>query len=219
MTSSLCLSAWYIFGNYQFWAAYLTDETYAPGSSVGFAGDRGAIIHHITAGHCADRRCAICAARALNRLRHSLGKPAVKALVCSVLAAPLLVLIGYSTSLSPAFRALLPVDPSALKSASTLAIHLAEQIAFYAAWEFHFRGFLQQALKNTSGLATAICVQTLVSTLAHFGKPAPEVFGAIIGGLIWAPLAWHTRSLLAGIFQHWLLGASLDYFIFRSTAV
>jgi membrane protease YdiL (CAAX protease family) len=140
------------------------------------------------------------------------------ALVGSVLATPLLVLIGYSTSRSPAFRAFYPVDPSALRSASALAIHLAEQIAFYAAWEFHFRGFLQQALKNTSGLATAICVQTLVSTLAHFGKPAPEVFGAIIGGLLWGTLAWRTKSLLAGIFQHWLLGASLDYFIFRSTA-
>jgi uncharacterized protein len=59
-------------------------------------------------------------------------------------------------------------------------------------------------------------VQTLVSTLAHFGKPAPEVFGAIVGGFFWGALAWRTRSLLPGIYQHWLLGAVLDFSIFRS---
>ena len=216
-TSSICLSFWYVFGNYQYWAAYLTDETYASG---------GAMVSPAVAALFSTILLLGIVPIAVVRyvLREPLTDYGIRlgnlrlALVCSVLAAPPLVLIGYFSSQSPAFRAFYPVDPSALRSASTLATHLAEQIAFYAAWEFHFRGFLQQSLKNTSGLATAICVQTLVSTLAHFGKPAPEVFGAIIGGLIWGALAWRTRSLLAGIFQHWLLGASLDYFIFRSTA-
>jgi len=74
---------------------------------------------------------------------------------------------------------------------------------------------LQSGVSRRTGIATAICVQTLVSTLAHFGKPGAEVFGAIIGGLLWGALAWRTRSLLAGWFQHWLLGASLDFFICR----
>jgi membrane protease YdiL (CAAX protease family) len=59
-------------------------------------------------------------------------------------------------------------------------------------------------------------VQTLVSLPAHFGKPAPEVFGAIVGGFLWGALAWRTRSLLAGIYQHRLPGAALEFFIFRA---
>ena len=171
LTSSICLSFWYVFGNYQYWAAYLTDETYAPGGATISPAVAALFSTILLLGI-----VPIAVVRYL--LREPLTDYGIRwgnlrfALVCSVLAAPLLVLIGYFASLSPAFRAFYPVDPSALRSISAFAIHLAEQIAFYAAWEFHFRGFLQQALKNTSGLATAICVQTLVSTLAHFGKPA-----------------------------------------------
>jgi uncharacterized protein len=215
LTSSVCLAAWHVFGNYQFWAAYLTDETYAPADS--------AITPAIAA---LLATVLLLGVVPLLVVKFVLGEQwsdyGIRwgnlrfALVCSLLATPLIVLVGYGSSQSPAFQAVYPTDPAARKSAANLAIHMIEQLAFYAAWEFHFRGFLQHALEKRSGSATAIWVQTLVSTLAHFGKPAPEVFGAIAGGLLWGALAWRTRSLLAGIYQHWLLGAALDVFIFRT---
>ena len=110
------------------------------------------------------------------------------AAICSLLAVPLIVLIGYCSSQSPAFQAVYPINPARAKSATNLAMHLVEQLSLYAAWEFHFRGFLQHALQKQSGIATAIWVQTLASTLAHFGKPAPEVFASIVGGVLWAHL-------------------------------
>ena len=87
------------------------------------------------------------------------------------------------------------------------------QLFWLAAWEFHFRGFLQCGLGKSFDIPLGIMVQTLASALAHFGKPGAEVFGSILGGLLWGALAWRTRSLLASTFQHWLLGASLDFFL------
>jgi uncharacterized protein len=217
LTSSLCLAAWHLLGNYQFWATYLTDETYAPGVTYISAGTAALVATVVLLG-------IVPLLVVKSVLRERLFDYGVRsgnwrfALICSLLATPLMVLIGYSSSRSPAFEAVYPTDPAALKSLANLAIHLVEQLAFYAVWEFHFRGFLQRALEKNSGIATAIWVQTLASMLAHFGKPAPEVFGAIIGGLLWGALAWRTRSLMAGIYQHWLLGAALDFFIFRSAA-
>ncbi len=89
------------------------------------------------------------------------------------------------------------------------------QLFWLAAWEFHFRGFLQNGVGKSFTVPLGIMVQTLASALAHFGKPGAEVFGSIIGGLLWGALAWRTRSLLASTFQHWLLGASLDFFLCR----
>jgi membrane protease YdiL (CAAX protease family) len=215
LTSSVCLSTWYIVGNSRFWTEYLSGTTYVPSDSA-FTPAVAALVATIML-------LGIVPLLVVKFVLHErLFDYGVRlgnwrfALICSLLTTPLMVLIGYSSSRSPAFQAVYPTDPAALKSSANLAIHLVEQLAFYAAWEFHFRGFLQYALEKKSGIATAIWVQTLASMLAHFGKPAPEAFGAIIGGVLWGVLAWRTRSLMAGIYQHWLLGAALDFFIYRS---
>ena len=118
-TSSICLSFWYVFGNYQYWAAYLTDETYASG---------GAMVSPAVAALFSTILLLGIVPIAVVRyvLREPLTDYGIRlgnlrlALVCSVLAAPPLVLIGYFSSQSPAFCAFYPVDPSALRSASTL---------------------------------------------------------------------------------------------------
>ncbi len=140
------------------------------------------------------------------------------ATICCVLVAPLVIAIGYGSAQSPEFQAMYPINPVAKTSAAALAWHLVGQIFWYAAWEFHFRGFLQHGMAKSNGITTGIWVQTLASTLAHFGKPGAEVFASIIAGVLWGALAWRTRSLLAGYIQHWLLGASLDFFLFRGQA-
>ena len=140
------------------------------------------------------------------------------ATICCVLAAPLVIAIGYGSAQSPEFQAMYPINPVAKTSAAALAWHLVGQIFWYAAWEFHFRGFLQHGMAKSNGITTGIWVQTLASTLAHFGKPEAEVFASIIAGVLWGALACAPGRCWPGYIQHWLLGASLDFFLFRGQA-
>jgi membrane protease YdiL (CAAX protease family) len=213
LTSAVCLAAWKAIGNYRFWSDFLSadpasNESLWVSAAIGSLGSTVVLLGLVpllVVKIALRDRLADYGLR-LGNLRF--------AIVSSILAAPLVILIGYATAQMPAFQAVYPIIPAARNSPAALAWHLAGQILWYIAWEFHFRGFIQHAVERTNSISTAICFQTLASTLAHFGRPASEVFAAILAGLLWGALAWRTRSLLAGIFQHWLLGASLDYCIF-----
>jgi len=214
LTSAICLAAWYAIGNYRFWSdVLLTGQTNTENSGLSAA--IGSLASTVVLFGLVPLLVVKIA------LRDRLADYGVRlgnlrfAIISSILAAPLVIAIGYATEQMPVFQAVYPINPPARDSAAALAWHLAGQILWYAAWEFHFRGFLQHAVEKSSGIALAICVQTLASTLAHFGRPASEVFASILAGLLWGALAWRSRSLLAGVFQHWLLGASLDFFIFQ----
>jgi membrane protease YdiL (CAAX protease family) len=213
LTSAVCLAAWYAVGNYRFWYDFLSadsarNENLRLSAAVGSLGSTVMLLGLVP----------LLVVRIA--LREPLADYGVRlgnlrfAVISSILAAPLVIAIGYATAQMPAFQAVYPINPPARDSAAALAWHLTGQILWYAAWEFHFRGFVQCAVERSSGISTGICVQTLASTVAHFGRPASEVFASIVAGILWGTLAWRTRSLLAGIFQHWLLGASLDFFIF-----
>jgi membrane protease YdiL (CAAX protease family) len=47
----------------------------------------------------------------------------------------------------------------------------------------------------------------------HIGKPADEIYGAILGGVVFGFVALRSRSLLYVILIHWVLGVALDLFI------
>ena len=47
----------------------------------------------------------------------------------------------------------------------------------------------------------------------HIGKPAGEIYGAIVAGLLWGLIVFRARSLWAVLLMHWALGVSLDFFI------
>ncbi len=216
LTSAICLSAWYSLGSNQYWFRSLGGgKLYVPDSRISIYAAIDATLSTVIL-------LGVIPALAVKFvLRERLSGYGVRfgdcrfSLMAIVFAPPLLVAIGYATAQSPHFQTIYPINPIARDSVGALLWHLFGQLFYYAAWEFHFRGFLQHGLSRRAGIAAAICVQTLASTLAHFGKPGAEVFGAILGGLLWGALAWRTRSLLAGWFQHWLLGASLDFFICR----
>jgi len=215
LTSAVCLSAWYAVGNYHFWSDHLSVESTSnenPGVSAAI-GSLGSTV--VLMGLVPLLAVKFALRDRLADYGVQLGNVRF-AIVSSILAAPLVIAIGYATAQMRAFQVVYPINPPARESASALTWHLAGQILWYVAWEFHFRGFVQHAVEKSSGISTAICFQTLVSTLAHFGRPASEVFASILAGILWGALAWRTRSLLAGIFQHWLLGASLDFFICRA---
>ncbi len=128
---------------------------------------------------------------------------------------PLMLLFGFFAGCDKNFLAVYPLNPSVRPgvSGTIFVAHLATYLLYYAGWEFLFRGFLQKAMEPQTGAFTAILVQTLASTMLHYGNPPSEVFGAILGGLFWGFLFFRTRSLLAGFVQHTILGFTLDYFL------
>ena len=132
-----------------------------------------------------------------------------------LLVTPFMLLLGYLAACSGNYQAVYPLNPAVQPgiSAAFFAAHLASYLLYYAGWEFLFRGFLLKATETQAGPYMAILIQTLASTMLHYGHPPGEVFGAILGGLFWGFLAYRTRSILAGLVQHAALGMTLDYFL------
>jgi len=84
-------------------------------------------------------------------------------------------------------------------------IYLAQFIAI----EFFFRGFLLLGMLPVFGEA-ALAVSILPYVMIHFGKPYPEVLGALIAGWILARLALKTGSIVPGILIHFGVALSMD---------
>jgi len=126
---------------------------------------------------------------------------------------PLAVLAAYPGARSPEFMAEYPFDQGAGRSAGEFVGHAAGYLLYYMGWEFFFRGFLQHGLRQRFGPWNAILVQTLASCLIHIGKPASEVYGSILAGVVWGFVVFRARSLWAVLLTHWTLGVALDYFI------
>jgi uncharacterized protein len=127
--------------------------------------------------------------------------------------APGIVLIAYFAAQNPAFCKEYPINHNAGSSPQMFALHALTYMMFYVGWEFQFRGFMQHGLRASMGAANAMLVQVMASVIVHIGKPTGEIYGSIIGGLIWGMLAFRTRSLLSGLLQHAALGILVDWFI------
>ncbi len=125
---------------------------------------------------------------------------------------PLAVLAAYAGAQSPEFRAEYPFDQGAGRSTGEFIGHAAAYLLYYLGWEFFFRGFLQHGLRGRFGPWNAILVQTVASCLVHIGKPAAEIYGSILAGLVWGVVVFRARSLWAVLLTHWSLGVALDYF-------
>src|SRR5664279_775429 len=128
-----------------------------------------------------------------------------------LLLSPAILLVAWVSSGNPALGAYYPLNKSAGSSPTMFGFHAATYLLFYVGWEFHFRGFVQHGLRQAMGDRQAILVQTLISAIAHLGRPAIETYAAVGAGLLWGILAFRTRSLLSGLLQHALLGITIDY--------
>ena len=137
----------------------------------------------------------------------------------TLLMTPIMILLGYLAGYHEKFLAVYPLNPTIRPGVSETIFlaHLASYLLYYAGWEFLFRGFLLKATEPQVGPHTAVLIQTMASTMLHYGHPASEVFGAILGGLFWGFLAYRTRSILAGFMQHATLGLALDCFLVYGT--
>ena len=128
---------------------------------------------------------------------------------------PFMVLLAYLTSFNPAFFEVYPfnvaVRPQHVQvGTAVILLNAVFYFGYYLGWEMLFRGFLQHGLAPSCGIPTAILIQTLASTMLHYGHPNIEVFASIAAGLVWGWLAVRTQSILSGLTQHTLLGIVLD---------
>jgi membrane protease YdiL (CAAX protease family) len=126
---------------------------------------------------------------------------------------PVMAVLGALAARAPEFVAQYPLYRGACASAPASLAHAAAYLAYYVGFEVFFRGFVQFGLRERLGDWYAILVQTALSCLVHIGKPSGEIYGAIVGGLVFGIVAFRSRSLLYVIVAHWVLGVALDLFI------
>jgi membrane protease YdiL (CAAX protease family) len=85
--------------------------------------------------------------------------------------------------------------------------------ATFLSLEFFFRGFMLFTLERAIGKA-AIYVMVVPYTMIHFGKPLPEVLGAIVAGTVLGHMALRTRSVWGGVAVHLGVAWSMDALAF-----
>jgi membrane protease YdiL (CAAX protease family) len=127
--------------------------------------------------------------------------------------APVFALASFLARNDPDFIAEYPLFKGAAASPTIFLSHAFSYLLFYVGWETYFRGFMQFGLRQTLGDWQSILVQTALSCILHLGKPAGEIYGSVIGALVWGIIAFRAQSILFIILLHWLLGVVLDYSI------
>jgi len=82
-------------------------------------------------------------------------------------------------------------------------------LSYYLALEFFFRGILAIGLGRVMG-RLAIWVAVVPYAMIHFHKPLPEVFAAIVAGLVLGEIAQRTRSIAGGVIAHIGVAFTMD---------
>jgi membrane protease YdiL (CAAX protease family) len=87
-------------------------------------------------------------------------------------------------------------------------------------WEWFFRGFLLFGIRKALPDWFAVCIQAVMFFALHWGKPMPELYSSLAGGLLLGVVALRLRSFLPCFFIHWAIAMTFDfavlYFHFRS---
>lgn len=137
-----------------------------------------------------------------------------RGLALSVLAVPVCLLAAFVGSRHPALRRQYPFAKAACRTPAVFVAYEAAYLVFYyLPWEFLYRGLLFLALAPALGLVPALALQTVISTIHHFGHPDSEIWAACGAGFIFGLVAWSTGSFLYTLFIHALVGIANDTFI------
>src|SRR5881296_431383 len=126
---------------------------------------------------------------------------------------PLAVLAGRIAALSPAIRAVYPLDPALTAAPATFGGYAALQLLYFGSWEVLFRGVLLFALRGVMGDTSSNLVQTALSVTAHFGRALNEACAAGPAGLVFGAIDLRLGSVWYVALLHWLVGVSMDWFI------
>jgi membrane protease YdiL (CAAX protease family) len=124
-----------------------------------------------------------------------------------VVMVPLVILCSASDRFQQIYPFYKPVQGESLYPYFWIwqALYLVQFIAI----EFFFRGFLLNGLKQRFGYY-AIVVMTIPYCMIHFGKPMPEVIGAIFAGCALGALRLANRSIWMGVTIHYAIGFLMD---------
>lgn len=125
---------------------------------------------------------------------------------------PLAVLGGRIGAGSAVMHAVYPLQPD-LATLPDFVVHSLASLLYYGAWEVLFRGVLLLGLEDRLGGAGANGLQTALSVVAHFGRPATETFAALPAGLVFGSIALRTRSVWYVVAIHWTAAVSTDWFL------
>ncbi len=138
-----------------------------------------------------------------------------RGLFCIAVAVPIAIVSGYIGSRDPVMRQQYPFSKQACSSLKKFILYETAYLAlYYLPWEFVFRGLLFFPLISSSGLLTALAVQTMISTLYHIGHSDSEIFAALGAGFVFGLIAYSTGSFFYTVVIHALVGISNDAFIY-----
>jgi len=110
------------------------------------------------------------------------------------------------------FRSYYPFYDRAVEGGAAFWIYEVGYGFQFVGIEAFFRGFLNFGLVKRFGLL-GIAIMTVPYTMIHFGKPAPEAFGAIFAGLALGYLAIRSKSFVPGIFLHVSVALTMDLLV------
>lgn len=136
-------------------------------------------------------------------------------LVLVLIFLPIALLIGHIVSKTEEMIAWYPFSKQVCARDRSFALYeVGYLLLYYTAWEFLYRGLLFFPLLRSIGFIPALAVTTTLSTLHHIGHPKSEIWGALLGGVIFASAALVTRSILYPILIHATFGIVNDTFIY-----
>ncbi len=127
---------------------------------------------------------------------------------CYLFMLPLL----WWASARPDFQQTYPLYRMARYWLPALWYHELTYTFYLWCWELFFRGILTSICWRWLGWA-GIVLQAMAFMLLHLGKPAPEVAGSLVAGLVLGVLAVRSGSFLPGFACHALVSASMDVFV------
>lgn len=88
-------------------------------------------------------------------------------------------------------------------------IYESGMLLYMISWEFIWRGFMLFGLKEKFGYYSVL-IQMIPFVILHNGKPAPETFGAIAGGIALGILAFRTNSIIYCVITHMGVMVTID---------
>jgi membrane protease YdiL (CAAX protease family) len=113
-------------------------------------------------------------------------------------------------SASPEFSEKYPHLLSSRNSWGIFLIYESGMLLYMISWEFIWRGFMLFGLKDKFGYYSVL-IQMIPFVILHNGKPVPETFGAIAGGIALGVLALRTNSVFYCILTHMGIMFTIDF--------
>jgi len=128
---------------------------------------------------------------------------------------PIALVVGFIGSRDPAMQAQYPFSKEACADLKKfIRFETAYFCLYYLPWEFVFRGILFFPLIPMVGVIPALALQTIISTLYHFGHPPAEIFAALGAGVIFGLIAYATGSIFYAAIIHATVGIGNDVFLY-----